>query len=70
METERTPVSDATRQAEADEAQASHVAGRPASPQEEEAIDHEDVDDDVVAAEEGYRRGVDVDVIEGDQVAE
>ncbi len=49
MSNERTEVSDATRQAEAEEAEASHVTGRPVTPEEEESIEDEKVDSDVRA---------------------
>jgi hypothetical protein len=49
MSDEHTEVSDATRNAEADEAQMGPVAGPPATPEEEEAVDDHPVDPEVRA---------------------
>jgi hypothetical protein len=46
---EHTPVSDATREAEAEEARADHVADRPATPEEEKEVEGAQVDPDVRA---------------------
>jgi hypothetical protein len=40
-------VTDATREAEAEEARSAHVADRPATPEEEQAVKDRKVDDDV-----------------------
>jgi len=47
MSNERSQVSDATREAEAEEAKAPHVADRPATPEEEKSVDGTSVDDEV-----------------------
>lgn len=47
MSNERNEVTDATRQAEAEEAEAPHVADRPASAEEEKLVGDSAVDDDV-----------------------
>jgi hypothetical protein len=47
MSDERSDVTDATRQAEAEEARAPHVADRPGTPEEEALAGDEGVDDDV-----------------------
>ncbi|HLM97403.1 MAG TPA: hypothetical protein VK283_13885 [Acidimicrobiales bacterium] len=49
MSNEHTVVSDATRLAEAREAQARHDPDRPVTPEEDEAIEDREVDDDVRA---------------------
>ncbi len=49
MSDERTGVSEATRQAEAEEAEASHEAGRPPTPEEAAEVDGREVDPDVRA---------------------
>jgi hypothetical protein len=47
MSDERSQVTEATREAEAEEAQARHVADRPASPEEEALAGDGKVDDEV-----------------------
>jgi hypothetical protein len=47
MSTERSRVTDATKQAEAEEALAPHVADRPAGPEVETAAEDREVDDGV-----------------------
>jgi hypothetical protein len=47
MSQERSEVTDATRQAEAEEARVRHGADRPASPEEEEPVEDRAVDDEV-----------------------
>jgi hypothetical protein len=47
MSDERSEVTDATRQAEAEEARARHVADRPPSPEEEESVAERAVEDEV-----------------------
>jgi hypothetical protein len=47
MSNDHSEVTDATRQAEAEEARAPHVADRPATAEEEELAGDEGVDDDV-----------------------
>ncbi len=47
MSTERSQVTDATRQAEAEEADAAHIADRPADGEEETAVEDRKVDDGV-----------------------
>ena len=49
MNDEPDQVSDATREAEADEARVRHVAGRGPTPEEEEAADDHEVDPEVRA---------------------
>jgi hypothetical protein len=46
---EHTPVSDATKQAEAQEAEAGHVADRAPTPEEEQEVEGAQVDPDVRA---------------------
>ena len=47
MNQERSVVTDATRQAEAEEARVSHVADSAATPEEEESVEERAVDDNV-----------------------
>jgi len=62
MSNDHTEISDATRQAEAEESQAPHVADRPATPEEDAAPDEAEVDEDVRAH---YREMVELGAQEG-----